>query len=166
MFPPLLNRASPRAHVTQQTSATAEAKLAPAVHYTFLLIGLSLLVFVLHRLDGILLPLFFAALLATLLLPVVTKLESWRWPRALAIVAAIFPAGERHCGAVHSFWHPDHGLESGAAPDSAEAGGVSGPGPAVAARPVWHARDEQGRTHRLLAELGQEIGGRLFGQHH
>ncbi|MBD2768335.1 AI-2E family transporter [Hymenobacter sp. BT664] len=90
MFPPLLNRVTPRSHPGQQPSAAPEAKLAPAVHYTFLLIGLSLLVFVLHRLDGILLPLFFAALLATLLLPMVTKLERWRWPRALAIIAAIF----------------------------------------------------------------------------
>ncbi len=89
MFPPLINRGSPHAHVTQQTGATPEAKLAPVVHYTFLLIGLSLLVFVLHKLDSILLPLFFAALLATLLLPTVRKLESWRWPRVLAILAAV-----------------------------------------------------------------------------
>ncbi len=89
MFPPLINRGSPLAHVTQQTAATPEARLAPVVHYTFLLIGLSLLVFVLHELDSILLPLFFAALLATLLLPLVARLESWRWPRALAILAAL-----------------------------------------------------------------------------
>ena len=89
MFPPLINRGLQRAHVTQQTAATPEAKLAPVVHYTFLLIGLSLLVFVLHKLDGILLPLFFAALLSTLLLPMVVKLESWRWPRILAIIAAL-----------------------------------------------------------------------------
>ena len=89
MFPPQINRVLPQTHVSQQTGATAEAKLAPVVHYTFLLIGLSLLVFVLHTLDSILLPLFFSALLATLLLPLVSKLESWRWPRVLAILAAI-----------------------------------------------------------------------------
>ncbi|GAC1589021.1 MAG: hypothetical protein NVS3B25_06250 [Hymenobacter sp.] len=89
MFPPLINRGSPHAHVTQQSGAVAEAKLAPVVHYTFLLIGLSLLVFVLHKLDSLLLPLFFSALLATLLLPLVTKLEGWRWPRVLAILASI-----------------------------------------------------------------------------
>lgn len=89
MFPPLLNRNLPRAHVTQHTGALPEAKLAPVVHYTFLLVGLSLLVFVLHKLDGVLLPLFFSALLATLLLPLVTKLEGWRWPRSLAILAAL-----------------------------------------------------------------------------
>ena len=73
----------------QQSGATSEAKLAPVVHYTFLLIGLSLLVFVLHKLDSILLPLFFSALLATLLLPLVVRLESWRWPRVLAILVAV-----------------------------------------------------------------------------
>ena len=78
-----------RANITQQTAARPEAKLAPVVHYTFLLIGMSLLVFVLHKLDGILLPLFFSALLATLLLPMVVRLERWRWPRVLAIIAAL-----------------------------------------------------------------------------
>ena len=78
-----------RANITQQTAARPEAKLAPVVHYTFLLIGMSLLVFVLHKLDGILLPLFFSALLATLLLPLVVRLERWRWPRVLAIIAAL-----------------------------------------------------------------------------
>ena len=93
MFPSLINRMDPRnpqrANITQQTAARPEAKLAPVVHYTFLLIGMSLLVFVLHKLDGILLPLFFSALLATLLLPMVVRLERWRWPRVLAIIAAL-----------------------------------------------------------------------------
>ncbi|WP_081867843.1 AI-2E family transporter [Hymenobacter sp. IS2118] len=89
MFPPLINRGSPRSNVSQQSGAVPEAKLAPVVHYTFLLIGLSLLVFVLHKLDGILLPLFFAALLSTLLLPLVSKLESKNWPRLLAIITAL-----------------------------------------------------------------------------
>ena len=89
MFPPLISRGTPRPHPTQQSAVPAEAKLAPVVHYTFLLIGLSLLVFVLHKLDSILLPLFFSALLSTLLLPLVTRLEARRWPRVLAITAAI-----------------------------------------------------------------------------
>ncbi|OGX88932.1 AI-2E family transporter [Hymenobacter glacialis] len=59
------------------------------MYYTFLLIGLSLLVYVLHKLDDILLPLFFAALLSTLLLPLVTRLEKLRWPRVLAILMAL-----------------------------------------------------------------------------
>ncbi|MDB5234801.1 MAG: hypothetical protein JWR44_1794 [Hymenobacter sp.] len=89
MFPPLISRGTPRPHNTQPTTAPSEAKLAPVVHYTFLLVGLSLLVYVLHKLDSILLPLFFSALLATLLLPIVTRLESRRWPRVLAILVAI-----------------------------------------------------------------------------
>jgi predicted PurR-regulated permease PerM len=89
MFPPLISRGTPRPHNTQPTTAPSEAKLAPVVHYTFLLVGLSLLVYVLHKLDSILLPLFFSALLATLLLPIVTRLESRRWPRVLVILVAI-----------------------------------------------------------------------------
>jgi len=61
----------------------------PVIRYTFLLAGLSLLVYVLHKLDGILLPLFFAALLAILLLPLVRRFEDWKWPRALAILMAL-----------------------------------------------------------------------------
>jgi predicted PurR-regulated permease PerM len=89
MFPPLISRGTPRPHPTQQSAVPTDAKLAPVVHYTFLLIGLSLLVFVLHKLDGILLPLFFSALLSTLLLPLVARLEGRRWPRVLAILVAI-----------------------------------------------------------------------------
>ena len=90
MFPQLISRGTPRPHPTQLSpSANAGAKLAPVVHYTFLLFGLSLLVFVLHKLDGILLPLFFSALLSTLLLPLVTRMENRRWPRVLAILVAI-----------------------------------------------------------------------------
>ena len=64
-------------------------KQSPVVHYTFLLIGLSLLVFVLNKLDDLLLPLVYAILLSLLLMPLVTKLEKWRWPRMLAIATAI-----------------------------------------------------------------------------
>jgi predicted PurR-regulated permease PerM len=69
--------------------APTEIKQSPVVHYTFMLIGLSLLVFVLHKLDDLLLPLIYAILLSLLLMPLVTKLEKWRWPRMLAIAAAI-----------------------------------------------------------------------------
>ncbi|SFP91432.1 AI-2E family transporter [Hymenobacter arizonensis] len=89
MFPPLANRGTPHSNVSQQSGSVPEARLAPVIHYTFLLIGLSLLVYVLHKLDGILLPLFFAALLSTLLLPMVSKLEDRGWPRILAIITAI-----------------------------------------------------------------------------
>ena len=69
--------------------APTEIKQSAVVHYIFILIGLSLLVFVLHKLDNLLLPLLYAILLSLLLMPLVTKLEKWRWPRMLAIGAAI-----------------------------------------------------------------------------
>jgi predicted PurR-regulated permease PerM len=72
-----------------QNHAPAEVKQSPVIHYTFLLIGLSLLVFVLHKLDSVLLPILFAALLSVLLLPLVTRLERLKFPRILAIIVAL-----------------------------------------------------------------------------
>jgi predicted PurR-regulated permease PerM len=69
--------------------APTEIKQSAVVHYTFMLIGISLLVFVLNKLDDLLLPLVYAILLSLLLMPLVTKLEKWRWPRMLAIATAI-----------------------------------------------------------------------------
>ncbi|MDB5268109.1 MAG: family transporter [Hymenobacter sp.] len=72
-----------------QNHAPAEVKQSPIIHYTFLLIGLSLLVFVLHKLDGVLLPILFAALLSVLLLPLVVRLEKWKFPRVWAIIVTL-----------------------------------------------------------------------------
>ncbi|GAB3866695.1 hypothetical protein GCM10028824_07640 [Hymenobacter segetis] len=72
-----------------QNHAPAEVKQSPIIHYTFLLIGLSLLVFVLHKLDGVLLPILFAALLSVLLLPLVLRLEKWKLPRVWAIIVTL-----------------------------------------------------------------------------
>ena len=72
-----------------QNHAPAEVKQSPVVHYTFLLIGLSLLVFVLRKLDSVLLPILFAALLSVLLLPLVLRLERWKLPRIWAIIGAL-----------------------------------------------------------------------------
>lgn len=69
-----------------QHHVPAEVKQSGAVQYTFILIGLTLLVYVLHALDSILLPILFAALLAVLLLPLAARLERWKIPRVLAIV--------------------------------------------------------------------------------
>lgn len=88
MLPPPNNFNQPR-NIPSSANSPAEIKQSPAVHYTFLLIGMSLLVFVLRKLDDILLPLLFAALLSVLLLPLVAKLESWKWPRLLAIITAL-----------------------------------------------------------------------------
>jgi predicted PurR-regulated permease PerM len=71
------------------THAPTQIKQPPVVHYTFMLIGLSLLVFVLHKLDDLFLPLVYAILLSLLLMPLVTRLEKWKWPRMLAIAAAL-----------------------------------------------------------------------------
>ncbi len=70
-------------------SAPATIRQSPAVHYTFLLIGFTVLVYALHKLAGLLLPLLFAGLLAVLLLPLVARLERRRWPRVLAIVGVL-----------------------------------------------------------------------------
>ena len=72
-----------------QHHAPVEVRQSGAVHYTFVLIGLTLLVYVLHALDSILLPILFAALLAVLLLPLTVRLESWKMPRVLAIALTL-----------------------------------------------------------------------------
>ncbi|WP_201984835.1 AI-2E family transporter [Hymenobacter rubidus] len=69
--------------------APAEVKQSPIIKYTFLLIGLSLLVFVLHKLDGVLLPILFAGLLSVLLLPLVVRFEGWKFSRVWAIIATL-----------------------------------------------------------------------------
>ncbi len=89
MFPHLTGSTGTRAANSVPHTAPAEVRQSAVIHYTFLLIGASLLVFVLARLDGILLPLFFAALLAVLLLPLVRRLEKWGWPGIWAIIAAL-----------------------------------------------------------------------------
>ena len=89
MFPNLLDRAGTRATSSVPHKAPADVQQSPVIHYIFLLIGTSLLVFVLHKLHGLLLPLFFAALLATLLLPLVRRFERWGWPSILAITATL-----------------------------------------------------------------------------
>ena len=89
-LPPPNNFNQPRnLPLPQNNHAPAEIKQSPFVHYTFVLIGLTLLVFVLHKLDSILLPILFAALLSMLLLPLVVRFESWKWPRVWAIIVAL-----------------------------------------------------------------------------
>jgi len=90
MLPPANQFNTPRnVPSASATHAPTQIKQSPVVHYTFMLIGLSLLVFVLHKLDDLLLPLVYAILLSLLLMPLVTQLEKWRWPRMLAIATAI-----------------------------------------------------------------------------
>ena len=89
MFPNLLSRASTRATPNLPHKAPSDVQQSPVVYYIILLIGASLLVFVLHKLHSILLPLFFAALLSVLLLPLVQRLENRGWSPVLAITAAL-----------------------------------------------------------------------------
>ncbi|WP_243635858.1 AI-2E family transporter [Hymenobacter edaphi] len=84
MLPPPNNFNRP-----QHPNQMPEVKQAPVIHYTFVLIGLTLLVFVLHKLDDILLPIAFSAVFTLLLLPVSRWLEAHRVPRVLAIIICL-----------------------------------------------------------------------------
>ena len=89
MFPQLTSRAGTRASASVPQTAATDVQQSPVIRYTFFLVGASLLVFVLHKLDSILLPLFFAVLLSVLLLPMVRRMEKWGWPSVLAIIVAL-----------------------------------------------------------------------------
>ena len=90
MLPPANQFNTPRNVPSAATThAPPVVKQSPIVYYTFLLIGVSVLVFVLHKLSDLFLPLVYAMLFSLLLMPIVTRLEKWRWPRMLAIAAAI-----------------------------------------------------------------------------
>ena len=90
MLPPANQFNTPRnVPSAANTHAPTQIKQPPVVYFTFLLVGLSLLVFVLHKLDDLFLPLIYAVLLSLLLMPIVTRLEKWRWPRMLSIAVAI-----------------------------------------------------------------------------
>ncbi|MGY2134743.1 AI-2E family transporter [Hymenobacter sp. HD11105] len=67
----------------------AEVKLPPIIYYSLLLVGMSLLVFVLWKLDSVLLPLTFAALFTILLLPLCERFERWGLARVFAIILCL-----------------------------------------------------------------------------
>jgi predicted PurR-regulated permease PerM len=85
MLPPPNNFNRPQ----HPTGKTAEVRQSPLVHYTFLLIGLALLVYILHALDDILLPIAFSGVFTLLLLPICRWLESHGVPRILAIILCL-----------------------------------------------------------------------------
>ena len=66
-----------------------ERSLPPYARNTIKLLGLILLIYALRKLDHVLLPVLFAALLSFLLVPIVRQLEKWRWPRWLAALLSI-----------------------------------------------------------------------------
>ncbi|WP_345072680.1 AI-2E family transporter [Hymenobacter fastidiosus] len=80
-----------------------EARLPPVIHYTFLLIGLSLLVFVLNKLDDVLLPLLFSVLFALLLLPVCRWFEKRGLGRVWAIILCLLLLTALFAGIVYGF---------------------------------------------------------------
>ena len=57
--------------------------------HTIQLLGLTLLIIALRRLDDVLLPILFSALFAFLLVPIARRLERWHWPRWLAILVSM-----------------------------------------------------------------------------
>ncbi|WP_375415973.1 AI-2E family transporter [uncultured Hymenobacter sp.] len=85
MFPPNANN---NINTPRHPAPAPEVKQAGYIKYFFLLAGLTLLVYVLHKLDDILLPIVFSALLAMLLLPLARRLEDFM-PRALAILLTL-----------------------------------------------------------------------------
>ena len=88
MLPPPNNFNTPR-NLPPQPQNVAPVRQLPAVHYSLLLAGLTVLVFALQKLDSILLPILFAALIAVLLLPLVNRLERWKLPPIWAIIVAL-----------------------------------------------------------------------------
>ncbi|GAB2941960.1 AI-2E family transporter [Hymenobacter coalescens] len=84
MLPPPNNFNRP-----QHPAQTPEVKQAPVIYYTFVLMGLTLLVYILHELDAILLPIAFSAVFTLLLLPISRWLEAHKVPRVLAIVICL-----------------------------------------------------------------------------
>lgn len=107
MFPPTNNNIN----VPRHPSPAPEVKQTPVIQYFFLLAGLTLLVYVLHKLDSILLPIFFSALLAVLLLPLARRLENFM-PRALAITLTLLVVMAALAGLFYLFGYQLMDLQS------------------------------------------------------
>ena len=85
-----LFRLSPRKkEVTTSVSHTTTTALPFYLKASVILLGLTLLFYILFLLKDILVPICFAALLAILLNPLVNKMICWKVPRILAICMAI-----------------------------------------------------------------------------
>lgn len=69
-----------------------EVSLPSYARVTCVLLSLVIIVYGLHTLEGLLIPLVFAILFAVLLFPLVQRLENWRVPRILAIVLCLLLA--------------------------------------------------------------------------
>ncbi|MGL4632431.1 MAG: AI-2E family transporter, partial [Leadbetterella sp.] len=71
---------------------TSSYSLSLIQKITYALICIVLLVYVFHTLREILVPIMFSGLLGFILVPICNRLESWRLPRSLSIVVALFIA--------------------------------------------------------------------------
>ncbi len=68
---------------------TPEVRQSAFVQFSLFMLGAVLLIYTLHKLDAILLPLLFSALFTLLLLPICRWLENRRVPRILAIIMCL-----------------------------------------------------------------------------
>jgi predicted PurR-regulated permease PerM len=66
-----------------------EFKLPFTARLTFTLLSIILVIYVAHIGSSIIVPLMFAMLIAIMLLPVVHRLEKWRFPRGMAAILAV-----------------------------------------------------------------------------
>lgn len=78
-----------RVLITSMDIRPREIQLPPYARLTCILLSLVIIVYGLHTLQGILIPLVFAILFAVLLFPLARRLESWRLPRLLAILLCL-----------------------------------------------------------------------------
>lgn len=69
-----------------------EVELPTYAKIAFVLISLVIIVYGLHALEGLLIPLVFAILFSVLLFPLVQRLENWHIPRILAILLCLILA--------------------------------------------------------------------------
>ncbi len=66
-----------------------EVELPPYAKVVSVLLSLVIIIYGLHALQGLLIPLVFAILFAVLLFPLAQRLENWRVPRVLAILLCL-----------------------------------------------------------------------------
>ncbi|NDU97899.1 AI-2E family transporter [Spirosoma terrae] len=66
-----------------------EVKLPSYAKITCVLLSIVIIVYGLHALEGILIPLVFAILFSVLLFPLARRLENWRVPRILAVILCL-----------------------------------------------------------------------------
>ncbi|GAB3500595.1 AI-2E family transporter [Spirosoma knui] len=66
-----------------------EIQLPPYAKLVCILLSLVIIIYGLHALQGLLIPLVFAILFAVLLFPLARRLENWRLPRVLAIIICL-----------------------------------------------------------------------------